>query len=168
MKDWLPDFSKAWERGENIRKDVEHYLTQVQRDMEKMFTDLRRGFDFQMEEASKFIKRFVPSINVSEDDEKITIKVELPGVEPKDVHLTLENDTLIIEGEKKEEKKSEKEEFKIIESAYGQFKRVIALPNSIDANKIEANYKNGVLNIILPKKEEAKKPKQKIEIKTEG
>jgi hypothetical protein len=58
MKDWLPDFSKAWERGENIRKDVEHYLTQVQRDMEKMFTDLRRGFDFQMEEASKFIKRF--------------------------------------------------------------------------------------------------------------
>jgi HSP20 family protein len=168
MKDWLPDFSKAWERGESFRKDIEQYLTQVQRDMEKMFTDLRRGFDLQVEEASRFIKKFIPSINVIEDENKITIKAELPGVEPKDVNLTIENDTLIIEGERKEERQSEKEQFKLIESAYGHFKRVIALPESIDANKIEANYKNGVLTIILPKKEEAKRTKQKIEIKTEN
>jgi HSP20 family protein len=168
MKDWLPDFSKAWERGESFRKDIEQYLTQVQRDMEKMFTDLRRGFDLQVEEASRFIKKFIPSINVIEDENKITIKAELPGVEPKDVNLTIENDTLIIEGERKEEGQSEKEQFKLIESAYGHFKSVIALPESIDASKIEANYKNGVLTIILPKKEGAKRTKQKIEIKIEN
>ncbi|GIX40353.1 MAG: heat-shock protein Hsp20 [Leptospiraceae bacterium] len=168
MKDWLPDLSKAWEKGESFRKDIEQYLVQMQRDMEKMFTDLRRGFDLQVEEASKFIQKFIPSINVTEDEDKITIKVELPGVEPKDVNLTIENDTLVIEGEKKEEKQSEQEKVKILESAYGHFKRVIALPETIDANKIEATYKNGVLTIVLPKKEEAKKPKQKIEIKTEN
>lgn len=168
MKDWLPDLSKAWEKGESFRKDIEQYLVQMQRDMEKMFTDLRRGFDLQVEEATKFIQKFIPSINVTEDENKITIKVELPGVEPKDVNLTIENDTLVIEGEKKEEKQSEQEKVKILESTYGHFKRVIALPETIDANKTEASYKNGVLTIILPKKEEAKKPKQKIEIKTEN
>ncbi len=167
MKDWLPDFSKAWERGESFKKDIEHYLTQMQRDMEKMFTDLRKNWDFQIEEASKFMKKFIPSLNVSEDEQKIIIRVDLPGVEPKDVNISLDNHTLYIEGEKKEEKKSEKEEFKLIESAYGHFKRAIALPEVIDPSKVEATYKNGILTIVLPKKEE-KKSKQKIEIKTEN
>lgn len=168
MKDWLPDFSKAWERGEAFRKDIEHYLTQMQRDMEKMFTDLRKNWDFQIEEASKLMKKFIPSLNVSEDEQKIIIRVDLPGVEPKDVNISLENHTLVIEGEKKEEKKSEKEEFKLLESAYGHFKRAIALPEIIDSSKVEATYKNGILTIILPKKEDIQKSKQKIQIKTEN
>lgn len=168
MKDWLPDFSKALEKGESFRKEVEHYITQMQRDMEKMFTDLRRNWDFQIEEASKFMKKFIPSLNVSEDDQKIIIRVDLPGVEPKDVNISLENNTLVIEGEKKEEKKSEKEEFKLLESAYGHFKRVIALPEIIDPSKVEATYKNGILTVVLPKKEDVQKSKQKINIKTEN
>lgn len=168
MKDWLPDFSKVLERGESFRKEVEHYITQMQRDMEKMFTDLRRNWDFQVEEASKFMKKFIPSLNVSEDDQKIFIRVDLPGVEPKDVNISLENNTLVIEGEKKEEKKSEKEEFKLLESAYGHFKRVIALPEIIDSSKVEATYKNGILTVVLPKKEDIQKSKQKINIKTEN
>lgn len=164
----MPDISKMWEKGENLKKEFEYYLVQMQKDMEKMFTDLRTGFDLQMKETKDFMKKFIPSINVSEDDEKAIIRVEIPGIEPKDVNLTVEQHNLIIEGEKKEEKKSEKEEFKLIESAYGHFKRVIALPESIDPSKIEAKYKNGVLEIVLPKKEEVKKTKQKIEIKTDS
>ncbi len=168
MKDWLPDFSRAWEKGELFKKDIEHYLAQVQRDVERMFTDLRKGWDYQLEETTKFMKRFIPSINVSEDDEKIYIKVELPGIEPKDVNVSIESNNLVIEGEKKEEKRSEKEQLKLIESSYGHFKRIIALPETIDPQKIEAKYKNGILEIFLPKKEEIQKQKQKIEIKADN
>ncbi len=168
MKDWFPDLSRAWERGELFRKDIENYFSQVQQDMQKMFTDLRKGFDFQLEEASKFMKKYIPSLNVSEDDKNIYIKLELAGVEPKDVNIHIEHDALVIEGEKKEERKTEKEQTKILESAYGHFKRVIGLPEYVDISKIEAVYKNGVLNITLPKKETQETSKKKIEIKTQN
>ena len=108
---------------------------------------------------------FMPKLDVSEDKNNLFIKVELPGIDKKDVKLTLNDDILTISGEKKKEEKEEKENFFRIERNYGAFSRSITLPLEVKTDKIEAEYKDGVLNVILPKTEEKKKAEKFIEIK---
>lgn len=93
------------------------------------------------------------------------MKAELPGLEAKDVEVSVADDRLTIEGEKKFEKKSDKEDVHLMESAYGAFKRVIALPDSVDFSKVEATFKNGILTVQLPKKADATKPSKKVDVK---
>ncbi len=104
-----------------------------------------------------------PAVDISETKDSLIVKAELPGMDPKDIDISLSGDTLIIKGEKKQEKEEKGENFHRIERRYGSFARSIRLPIEVDSNKIEATYKQGVLKIVLPKKEEAK-PKQ-IEVK---
>lgn len=108
---------------------------------------------------------FIPKLDVSEDKDNLFIKAELPGVDKHDVKLSLNEDVLTISGEKKKEEKEEKENFFRIERNYGSFSRSITIPFEVKMDKIEAEYKNGVLNIILPKTEEKKKAERFIEIK---
>ena len=99
-----------------------------------------------------------PAVDVLEEQDKILVKVEVPGVDEKDLRVTFEDGLLTIGGERQFERKDDRN-YHRIERAYGSFTRSFTLPRSVDATQIAANYRNGVLEIEIPKKEESR-PKQ--------
>ena len=102
---------------------------------------------------------FVPPVDVYEDEHNLVLKLEIPGVNEQDLNVSLENDTLTIQGERKFEKEEKEENFHRIERRYGFFTRTFKLPNTVDSEKVEASYDKGILKIMLAKRAEAK-PKQ--------
>jgi HSP20 family protein len=102
---------------------------------------------------------FGPPADIYEDDQSLTFKVELPGMEEKDIKVEVENNVLTVRGERKFEKDTKEENFRRMERHYGAFSRSFTLPSSVDAEKIEAAYASGVLSIQMPKRAEAR-PKQ--------
>jgi HSP20 family protein len=102
---------------------------------------------------------FAPPVDIYEDDHQVTIQAELPGVEEKDLNITVENNVLTITGERKLENEENKENFHRIERSYGRFTRSFTLPSTLDTENINAEFNNGVLKIVL-NKSEAAKPKQ--------
>ena len=102
---------------------------------------------------------FAPAVDVYEDEHNVTLKIEVPGIEEKDIDVRLENNTLTVHGERKIEKEEKEENYRRVERQYGSFTRTFNLPPTVDAEKVQADYDKGVLKITLPKKAEAK-PKQ--------
>jgi HSP20 family protein len=96
---------------------------------------------------------------VYEDEHNITLKIEVPGIDEKDIDVRIENNTLTVHGERKFEKEEKEENYRRVERQYGSFTRSFTLPTTVDAEKVSANYDKGVLKIALAKKAEAK-PKQ--------
>lgn len=97
---------------------------------------------------------WMPQVDVSETFNNLVIKVEVPGMDPKDLDLSLRRNLLTIRGEREQEREEEDENFHQIERSYGTFSRTISLPANVDEEKVEAECKNGVLKIIMPKVEE--------------
>lgn len=97
-----------------------------------------------------------PKVDIEENDAGYSIHADLPGLDKEAVKITVENGTLLIEGEKKSENKREKDRYYHLERSYGKFSRSFALPDEVDAQKISASMKNGVLELTLPKSEQAK------------
>lgn len=108
---------------------------------------------------------FTPRVDVTEDNENLYVHAEVPGVDKNDIKINLVGDVLTISGEKKSEQKDEKKNYYRIERNYGAFSRSFTLPAEIKIENISASYDNGVLNITLPKTEEAKIVEKQIEIK---
>ncbi|MGZ4817891.1 MAG: Hsp20/alpha crystallin family protein [Terriglobales bacterium] len=102
---------------------------------------------------------FAPPVDVYEDEHNITLKVEVPGIDEKDIDVRMESNTLTVHGERKFEKEEKEENFRRVERQYGSFTRSFTLPSSVDPEHISAHYDKGVLKIDLAKKAEAK-PKQ--------
>jgi len=100
-----------------------------------------------------------PNIDIADTDEEITLKAELPGMTKEDVDVSITDNILTLRGEKKQEQETKKENYHRIERSYGSFQRIFTLPKSIQSDKIKANFKDGILNINIPKAEEVK-PKQ--------
>ena len=109
--------------------------------------------------TTSFFEGWVPAVDVYEDKDKFSVKAELPGMKKEDLDIALQGNTLTISGERKhEEEKKEGENYRS-ERYFGRFQRSLTLPAPVDARKIQASYKDGILTITLPKSEEAK-PKQ--------
>ena len=108
---------------------------------------------------------FSPALDVSEDENAYRLNAELPGVDPKDVHVTVESGVLTLRGEKKEESEKKEKNYHRLERRYGSFSRSLRFPVEVDAEKVEARYNNGVLEITVPKAESVK-PKR-IEVKVQ-
>ena len=102
---------------------------------------------------------FVPAVDVYEDEQGLRLKLEVPGIEEKELDIHIENNVLTVRGERKFEKEEKEENFHRIERRYGSFSRSFSLPNTVDQEKVSADYKNGVLTVMLAKRAEAK-PKQ--------
>ncbi len=102
---------------------------------------------------------FAPAVDVYEDEHNVTLKIEVPGIEEKDIDVRIENNTLTVHGERKIEKEEKEENYRRVERQYGSFTRTFNLPPTVDAEKVQADYDKGVLKVTLPKKAEAK-PKQ--------
>ena len=105
-----------------------------------------------------------PVVDVAETENDIVVKAEIPGIDPKDIDISITGDKLTLKGEKKEEKENTGKCFHRVESSYGSFKRVITLPASVDVDKVTAEGKNGLLEITLPKKEESKAKKINVKV----
>lgn len=119
-------------------------FTSLQREMNRLFEDF-----FPARGAQPGF--FAPEIDVSETDKEIRIAVDLPGVDQKDVDVTLDDDVLTIRGEKRSERKEEKENYHFSERSFGSFQRALRLPLRVDAAKIKADFDNGVLKVTVPK-----------------
>jgi len=120
---------------------------------------LRESFNPEGPEEALTTTGFAPPVDVYEDEHNFTLKIEVPGVEEKDIDVRIENNTLIVHGERKFEKEEKEENYRRIERQYGSFTRSFTLPNSVDPGQVSAHYDKGVLKINLAKKAEAK-PKQ--------
>jgi HSP20 family protein len=107
-----------------------------------------------------------PALDVKETDKELVVKADLPGIDEKDVQLTIHNGILTLRGEKKSERKDERENYHLVERSYGSFQRSIRLPESVDEDKAEARFDKGVLTVTLPKRPEAVKQQKKIQIKS--
>jgi HSP20 family protein len=103
---------------------------------------------------------------MSEDDRAYKISAELPGIDAKDIDVSVSGDTLVLKGEKRQQKEEEDKNYHFSERSYGSFQRSFQLPLSIDRDKVAADFSNGVLTITLPKAAEAQKPQKKIEIRS--
>lgn len=102
---------------------------------------------------------WAPAVDIYEQDNNIVLKAELPGLDPKDVDIRLENNTLTLQGERKLDTEVKRESYHRVERSYGTFTRSFTLPAVVDQQNIKADYREGVLRVTLPKREEAK-PKQ--------
>jgi HSP20 family protein len=109
-----------------------------------------------MEKAFKNSSQFFPALDVSEERDSYTIKADLPGIKKEDVHVSFENGLLTIEGERKDQSEEKEKNYHRVERTYGRFVRSFNLGTGVDANKIQANYKDGVLEITIGKSERAK------------
>ncbi len=163
----------AGEKAKKTNKGaVEHYrpfgwLSPFER-MEEMMEDFFRrplgrpfwsGMPRMMEEIEP-----TPSVDIFEEGDNIVLKSEMPGMTKEDIEINLTDDTITLSGEKKKEEKVEKKNYYRLERSFGSFKRSFALPSDVQSDKAKASFKNGVLEVKIPKSEEAKKKEKKIKI----
>ena len=131
-------------------------LGSLQDRMNRLFDDAGRGWRHEEPAATT---TWSPAVDIFETEGEIVVKAELPGVDRKDITLHLENNVLTLKGERRFEKETKEENYHRIERAYGGFSRSFSIPATVDEEKIRADYRDGILKIALPKKEQAK-PKQ--------
>lgn len=133
----------------------------LQERMNRMFDESFRGIapGPGAEEDWALGGSWAPAVDIYEQEGNIVLKAEVPGVDPKDVGILVENNVLTLRGERKFDEDVKKESYHRVERSYGTFTRSFTLPNVVDVDKIKAEHKDGVLRVTLPKKEEAK-PRQ--------
>jgi HSP20 family protein len=110
---------------------------------------------------------FAPAVDVYEDEHQVTLKIEVPGIDEKDIDVRVENNTLTVHGERKIEKEEKEENYRRVERQYGSFTRSFTLPQTVDTETVSATYDKGVLKIVLPKKAEAKPKQIKVNVGSE-
>lgn len=133
------------------------------------FERLRREIDRMFEDFLPVRREketiFHPRIDLYETDNELILKAELPGLKKENIDITVTEDEVHLKGEKKEELETKKENYLRREMCYGKFERVVSLPTEVDPERVEAEFKDGILEIKMPKKEEAKRKVRKIELK---
>ena len=138
------------------------------REFERMRRDMDRLWDSFFEGG--LTKRgeerggWLPSLDVSETKNELVVKAEVPGMDAKDIDISLSDGVLTIKGEKKQEKEEKEADYHLVERSYGSFVRSVRLPKEVQGDKISASYKDGILKVALPKSEEAKKKEIKIKV----
>jgi HSP20 family protein len=151
-----------------VKREWEHPFSSFQREMNRLFDNMFTGFSLSssapMERGTA--QTFSPRVDVSETDKEIKVSAELPGMEEKDIDVSLTRDTLTIKGEKKGETEEKGKDYYRMERSYGSFTRSIPIPVEVDTDKVEATFKKGVLDITLPKTEKAIGQTKKIAVKS--
>ena len=121
---------------------------------EQLPRDRRRDFSsFFGDDADIATASWTPSVDITESDDHFTLLADVPGVDPEDIEVTMENGVLTVKGERKTEEKTEKEGYCRVEREYGMFYRRFSLPETANADKIDAKSENGVLKVVIPKQE---------------
>lgn len=149
------------------RREEEVPLFSLQREVNRLFDDFFRGFDLRpLRMTGEPWGGFSPKMDLEETEKEYRITAELPGMEEKDVEILLTGNSISLKGEKKEEKEEKGKSFYHVERSYGSFQRTVPLPDGIDLKRVDADFKNGVLTVKLPKTAEAKRSGKKVPIKS--
>jgi HSP20 family protein len=140
-------------------------LLQLHREVDRLFDDAFRGFGGRWPRltlptvASEWRGLLRPALDIQESDKQYRITLEVPGVEEKDIQITLDNDVLMVRGEKRQEQEKKEGGFHRVERSYGSFQRALNLPDDANQDSIKASFKNGVLTVTIDKRE-VSAPKQ--------
>jgi HSP20 family protein len=134
-------------------------ISTMQDRMNRMNRLFRESYGSEGPEEALTSTNFVPPVDIYEDEHSITLKLEVPGIDEKDIDVRIEGNTLTVHGQREIEKEEKEENFRRIERQYGSFTRSFTLPSSVDPGQVSAHYDKGVLKVNLAKKAEAK-PKQ--------
>jgi len=137
-------------------------LSWMRRELDRLTGAMR---PFELFDQGEGLAAWSPAVDISEDDNSITIKADLPDVDRKDINVSVENGMLTIQGERKREKEEKKKNYHRVERSFGSYVRSFSLPESVDKDKIAAECKNGVLTLTLPKRPEKKAKPAQIEVK---
>lgn len=148
-----------------VNQEEEHPLTLFEQDMNRMFDEFFGGFGLAPAWETGW-SAFSPQVDIVDNEKEIKISVELPGLDEKDIEVTLSHDMLTISGEKQQEKEDKGKNYYRMERSYGSFKRSIPIPCEVETEAIDATFKNGVLSVVLPKTAEGQ-CRQKITVKAE-
>jgi HSP20 family protein len=150
-------------------------LSSLRREIDRLFEDFPFGprrspvgrslFDVEPSWRGELALGKAPAVDIAERDKEYEITVELPGMDEQDIDVKYADGVLTIKGEKKEEKEEKKKDYYLSERHFGVFHRSFQVPDGVDADTIEASFKNGVLTVLLPKSEEVQKREKKIAIK---
>lgn len=135
-----------------VRYEPLNFLNQLQREVNRLFEN-RRLFD--EEETGLMTSDWAPAVDIKEESDRFLIHADLPGVDPKDIEITMENGVLTLKGQRVSEKKEETDKYKRIERVRGTFLRRFSMPDTVQADKISAACKDGVLEVVVPKGEAA-------------
>ncbi len=146
------------------RWDPFHEFSTLQDRMNRLF----RESQTDGREEALTTTSFAPPVDVYEDEQNIVLKIEVPGIDEKDVDVRIENNTLTVHGERKLEKEEKEENYRRVERQYGSFTRTFTLPQTVDAEKVSAHYDRGVLKVNLSKKAEAKPKQIKVNVGSNG
>jgi HSP20 family protein len=136
-----------------IRWDPFRDMVTLRERMNRMFEDVFSG---RTEDKEITASTWAPAVDIYETENELVLTAEIPGLAEKDVEIKVEDNTLTLKGERKFEKETREENYHRIERSYGSFHRAFTLPNSIDADKIQAEHENGVFKIVMPKRQELK------------
>ncbi len=142
-----------------MRYEPFNLLNQLQREVNRQFDTSRFGD----EEAGHMLVDWAPAVDIKEEPNQFIIHADLPGVEIKDIEITLENGVLTLKGQRTAEQKEETEQYRRIERVRGAFMRRFSLPDAVDAEKVSAKCRDGVLKVLVPKREGAQPRKIAIE-----
>ena len=155
---------RAWHPFDTLRHEMNRLIDDFDRDFWRV--PFRRSmFDVEPFWRRELAWGTTPAVDIVEKDNAYEVTAEVPGLDEKDIEIKLSNGNLTIKGEKQEEKEEKKKDYYLHERHFGSFERSFRVPESVDANKIEATFKKGVLTVSLPKKPEAQKPEKKIAVK---
>jgi HSP20 family protein len=135
--------------------------------MNRMIRLLRESYSPEGPEEALTTTSFAPPVDIYEDEHNITLKLEVPGIDEKDIDVRVENTTLTVHGEHKLEKEEKEENFRRVERQYGSFTRSFTLPSTVNPEKVSAHYDKGVLKISLAKNAEAKPKRIKVNVGNE-
>jgi HSP20 family protein len=164
IKDLLP-----WARKEGsgeFKGAEDNPIAALQREMNRAFENFWSRGERPLGGLAAVFGEGAPRSDVVETEAGIEVTVELPGLEEKDIEVSLSDEALTIKGEKKVEREDEKKGYYISERSYGAVYRSIPLPTGVDSDKAEASFKNGVLRVSIPQRPEARAKVRKIEVKT--
>ena len=153
MMQWLPTL---W--GDERRTDP---VGRLHQEIDRMFDDFLAPGRFLGRAGDGVL---VPRVDITEVDDRIEIAAELPGVDQKDIEVSIDGDMLTIRGEKKSEIEEKKADHHLVERRFGSFRRSIRLPGEVDPDKVEATFDKGVLKVTFKKPEEAKHSRKRIEV----
>jgi HSP20 family protein len=155
---------QIWHPFETLHREIDRLFEDFGRDLWR--SPFRRSV-FDLEPFWRREMKFAtaPAVDIADKDNSYEITADLPGMDEKNIEVQVSNGNLTIKGEKKEEKEEKKKGYYLQERHFGSFERTFGIPEGVDADKIEASFKKGVLTITLPKKPEAQKPSKKIEVK---
>ena len=154
---------QTWQPFEGLRDEIDRLFDDFGRGMWQPFR--RSLFPMAPSFRSQVKWPTMPAVDVVESEKAYEITAELPGMDEKNIEVKVADGMLTIKGEKREEKEEKQKDYYLQERSFGSFERSFEVPETVETDKIEANFKKGVLTLTLPKKAEAQKPAKKIEVK---